>query len=322
MFEAPPRLSRLGLRAAFAVACVALLAGLGLAAISGSFSTKATNAGNTFAAAPDMEAPTVLRSVFEKFQGGVPGYVGASGRHYAYAALVDGGNPSSGINFAEALLSSPPSSRMLMPGSWTVGGDSYNYRSAEATSSDFTSGRNDYEVYADDNANNARTGNWFSFQYDPVAPLPGNVTLANGGVEGVPDAGDTITYVIDSSVDPSSLIGDWEAQPDERFPVSWDGSSRPVTVRFLSPVAYGSAHPDRDPVRVTVHDGAGPELGVLLNLGTLSLHSEAWGVDCEARFVGSTVATADDDSRVVVTLGTADPGEILTSYPLAPETCP
>lgn len=322
MPEPSPILARAGLRVGFALACLALLIGLGLAAINGSFASTVDNGGNTFAAAPDLEAPNVQRAAIEKFQGGVPGYVGASGEHYAYAAVLDGGNPSSGIAAVEAQIGSPPTPEELVPGDWELDGDSYDYRSQLSTAIGLESGENEFAVAVEDGAGNSGVGEGFTFRYDPVAPLPGEVTLANGGAAGVPDGGDTITYEIDSPVDPSSLIGDWEAEPGQRFPVSWDGSPRPVTVRFLSPAAYGSAQPEVDPVRVTVHDGAGPGLGALLNLGTLSLHSETWGVDCEARFSDSTVAMADGDQEVVVTLGSAGPGEVLTSDPLSPEACP
>ncbi len=51
-------------------------------------------------------------------------------------------------------------------------------------------------------------------------------------------------------VDPSSLVGDWSAQPDQRFAVDWNGAVRIARVVFEAQGGVG------DNARVTVLDGA------------------------------------------------------------------
>ncbi len=300
------------------------LAGLAASPIYGHFRAATANQGSRFEAAPDLTPPAVEAATVEKYQGGVAGYVGAEARLYAYAQVSDAGDPPSGVAAVTADLGAAASPFELEAGSWTIAGGGYDFGSEEQTVSlaGADPGAQPFSVPVVDVAGNAASGGGFEFEYDPVAPQPGVVALANGtGTAGVPDQGDTIAFSVDSPVDPASLLGDWESAPGQRFPHTWDGSPRPATVRFLAPSAYGSESPDEDPVQVTVDDGGGPELGEPINLGTMGLDAEAWGVDCEARFLDSTVETTGGDSEIVVTLGVAEPGSILTEPPLSPEGC-
>lgn len=304
-------------KAAFALVSLSFLAS---GTVYGSFVASVQNAGNEFSARHDLLPPEVYGATTEKYQGGVTGWIGASRSMYSYARVDDLGNPPIGIELVQAQLGSPAFDADMSSGSWTAGGSFYNYRTprTELPSDRVTPGNNPMSIYARDDYGQSTDTGGFTFRYDPVAPIPGDVELENGaGTQGVPDAGDTIKISLDEPGDPSSLIGDWENAPDQRFPTSWDGSTRDVTVQFESPLEYG-VDPDAAN-RISFLDGTGP---TRINLGQLEMWANQWGVDCLARFESSSMEMSFDNSEVTVTLGGLTPsGSILTPAPDVPEEC-
>ncbi len=100
---------------------------------------------------------------------------------------------------------------------------------------------NGWQVSVEDAAGNEAAPGGEAFVYDATAPRPVEVALANGdsSVTWTPDSGDTVTYRFDSPVDPSSLVGDWSAQPDQRFAVDWNGAVRIARGAHQPAVEFG-----------------------------------------------------------------------------------
>jgi hypothetical protein len=98
------------------------------------FSSTTSNGPNSFSsAAPDTTAPTISRAVVAKTSGGTAGTIRQGGDYYVYAQVTD----TSGIATVTTNTSSfdtGVTGASLSSGSWTVGGQTYNYRSAVLSS--------------------------------------------------------------------------------------------------------------------------------------------------------------------------------------------
>jgi hypothetical protein len=105
------------------------------------FSSTTSNSGNSLAAAPDWVAPTLARTIAARSSGaGIPGQIRQGTGFYVYAQVTDTGNPASGVSTVTANVSSvaagvTAASLATTGGPWTIGGLSYNRRSAVITAS-------------------------------------------------------------------------------------------------------------------------------------------------------------------------------------------
>ena len=145
------------------VATITAFALIAIPAALAAFSAKTENPGDIVTAAPDFVAPAITATAVAKSQGGVAGYVRKTGTYFVYANVsADTGNPASGLatvkaNVAE--LTSGQTAATMTAGTYTAGGASYNYRSAELTANATVEGTKNYSVTATDVAGNAGTAN-------------------------------------------------------------------------------------------------------------------------------------------------------------------
>jgi len=246
------------------------------------FSATTANGGNSFGVKADYEAPTVVRSEIARTTATVGGKIKGSAAYYVYAQITDGGNPASGVNTATTnvctITTASCTTVALVPGSYTVSGLTYNYRSASKTSdAGLTAGSKTYTVTAVDVATNSSGAVSFSVTVDLTAPAGSGVQTANasGGTVGKAETGDTITFTYTEAMDPASLKA------------SWDGTSTTATVSF----ANGGCGAN-DSVSVT---------GV--NLGSLCLGGGTY-VSAAQTFTNSTMVLSGSGTVVTITLGT------------------
>ncbi len=213
-------------KAATVLGAIALLALIAIPAALAAFGAKTQNEGDVVTAMPDFTPPAITATVAAKSLGGVTGYVRKGGGYYVYANVAaDTGNPASGIatvktNAAE--LTSGQTEATLVAGTYTAGGVSYNYRSAELTATATVEGSKAYTVTSADKAGNTRTIGGTAI-VDNVVPTATNVGTTNvsGGTNGLAEQGDTVVFTFSEPIDPQSIL------------TGWNGTSTPVVVRLV-----------------------------------------------------------------------------------------
>jgi hypothetical protein len=200
--------TRLVLVASLAVTLVVAVTGTTFSA----FTSQANNPGNVVSAAPDWAGPTVSAKSITKVAGGIGNYLAQNSQFYVYANVTDTGNPASGIASVNASGTLPGygyQTIALTAGAYSVGGVSYNYRSAVQTFPPMAAQTIPLSIDATDNAGNV-TNSAFNLVIDNTAGTATTVQTANGGATaGRPQAGDTITYTFSEPVEPISLINTW-----------------------------------------------------------------------------------------------------------------
>jgi hypothetical protein len=205
--------------------------GLTAAAFSGTTSEQVD-----VTAASDWTAPAVSSTVIGRAAGYDTGFIrqGAGFTYHVYANVTDSGNPAAGVGTVTTNVSSistGSTSVALTAGSYTAAGVSYNYRTASpiAPNATVTAGSPAYTVGAVDLASPANTlspSASGSVTVDNTAPAPSAIATANGGaILRRPDAGDTITFTYNETMDPFSILA------------NWTGASTSVVVRINNDVA-------------------------------------------------------------------------------------
>jgi hypothetical protein len=248
--------------------------------------SNARNATFTTAASFDTVAPTVSSSVISKTTLYWPGFVKQGGTYFVYANVTDGGVVPSGVNVVTANVTNVTTGQTavaLVPGSFTIGGVAYNYRSASVTASNpLAAGSKSYTITASDVAGNSATTSGFSVTVDNTAPTGTNVQSANAGIAGRPEIGDTITLTFSEVIDPETVLA------------GWAGASTNVVLRITN---AGSGD------TVTVRNAAN---SAQLPLGTVNLVGTGYLTmtrDFGATVTQSTMVAAGN--TIVITLGTA-----------------
>lgn len=208
----PPDFSeRIRPRRMTALAAICVLGfGLSAATALAAFATSTVSAGNEYRSAPDWIAPTTVRSVFQKSQGGIPGYIRQLGGYRVFAQVTDSGNPSSGIT--SVISDGGDGAEALSSGTiFNVGGLDYNYRSALITAPTVSEGTYPYTVTSTDGVPNSRVQSGFSVTVDNTAAFATGVQTANktSGIAGRPEIGDTATLTYNETIDPISVISGW-----------------------------------------------------------------------------------------------------------------
>jgi hypothetical protein len=210
------------------------LAGAGLIVCVGStaaaFRSPAESEGNSVTAAADFRAPAVVASAVGKAQGGATGFVKKGGAYFVYANVSDSGNPASGtasVSANVASLTAGATAVALSPGTFTAGGQTYNYRSAQQTAGPgLTEGAVSYAVLATDNASNSATGEWpATVDNTPPQATDVQATNAGGGTPGRAEQGDTVTFTYSEPVEPESILA------------GWSGGATNVVVRVTTGIA-------------------------------------------------------------------------------------
>jgi hypothetical protein len=232
----------------------------------------------------DNVAPTVSAAVINKTTGDTPGFIKRSQAYFVYANVTDAA-PSSGIstvtaNVTNITAGTTAAAMTTTGGPWTVGGVSYNYRSASLTSGGaLTAGAKTFTITATDVSANSVTQGGFSVTVDITAPTPSDVQTTNvsGGTVGKAEVGDTIIYTFSEAIDPASILA------------AWDGTSTSVTVRLNNAVNDN----------VTIYNSTNL---TQLPMGTIDLGRTDY-VTANRTFTTSTMIMSG--STITITLGTA-----------------
>ncbi|MGE5407990.1 MAG: hypothetical protein ACM3NV_05205 [Syntrophothermus sp.] len=273
---------RLAALAALSLGLVSVVAG---GSVWGAFGAGSANAGNTITAAADFLAPTSSATMIAKAAGGVPGYIRPGGTYYVYANVADSGNPASGVASVTADVSSISSGQTaaaLAAGSFTVGGVSYNRRSASLTAAAaLAEGSAPYSLTMTDAAGNSATLGSLSVTVDNTPPSAADIQTANGStIVGRAQQGDTITYTFSEPPEPESILA------------GWGGAATPVVVRLNN----GASD------TVTIYNAAN---AIQLPLGTVDLGRTGYTTsNITFGATGTASSMVLSGSTIVVTLGT------------------
>lgn len=270
-------------RASAAISLLALAACALAVGLSAASFTDTKQNSLTASAASDFLPPTASASTIAKTPGTIPGYVKKSGTYYVYANVTDSGNPGSGVASVKADVSSLTTGQTavsLVAGTYSVGGASYNYRSAQLTANaTLSEGVKTYTLALLDSAGNPGSSEG-SVMVDNSSFKGADFETVNGagGTEGKPEKGDVVRFEFNKAPDPNSIVA------------NWDGSgSKSVTV--------------------TISDNAANDTLAIggATLGTAALKGDFTA--SSATFSGSTMSLSG--STVTVVLGTAS-GSITT----------
>jgi hypothetical protein len=211
-------------RIAVALSLVALAVSALLVGFSGASFTDTAQNPQTVSAVADFLAPTAGASVIAKSQGGVAGYIRAGGTYYVYANVTDVGNPASGIASVKADVSgitTGQTAATLTAGSYSVGGVSYNYRSAELEAkSSLTAGSKSYTLALADSAGNSRSQSFSVTVNGAFAGSDFETGNAPGGTEGKPEKGDTVSFVFNQAPEPGTIVTGWNGSGTKSVTVS------------------------------------------------------------------------------------------------------
>ncbi len=180
----------------------------------------------TASATLTVNRPTVATAVIDKSAGGLASAIKQGGTYYVYANVTGSGSPPAGLASLTAdvsAISTGQSAAALSSGTYTVDGQSYNYRSALLTAkSTLSAGTDSFTVKLTDSAGTA-TSTSYSVTVDNTAPRTSNIQTTNvtGGTVGKPEAGDTVIFSYTNAVDPTTVLS------------GWDGSAQPVVVDII-----------------------------------------------------------------------------------------
>lgn len=269
---------RLALVALIVLAVVVTTVGVSYAA----FSSTTSNPASSFSAHPDWTAPSASPAVVLRNGGGVPGFISQGATYRVYANVTDSGNPLSGTATVTADVSSFDTGVIATPlysGSWTVAGQTYNYRSNLLTANAaLVPGLFGFSLGLTDNNGTNQTQNGFSVEVDNTAPSATNIQTTNvgGGTQGRPETGDTVIYTFSEPMDPTTIKA------------NWDGTSTAVTANFVQ--------------------AANDRLTTNVNLGTVDLRNAGW-VTANASYNATMVLSG---STLTMTLGTLASGSVNT----------
>jgi hypothetical protein len=227
------RTSRLDRFAALAVVVVLGVVLFESTGTSAAFLASTGNPGNTFTSIPDWKAPIVGQATVRKAEGGIPGYVRASGSYTMIANVVDdpSSNPPAGLGSATgniSTLTTGATAVALSASSQTVAGVAYTHASAAQTvTAGHAAGSFSISVTAADLVSPPNSGlTSFTAVVDNTAPFASTVTaspavvVTNGGTVNRADAGDTITYLWNEPIDPASIIAGWDGTGSQNVTVN------------------------------------------------------------------------------------------------------
>ena len=211
-------------RTSVTLSLVALAACVLAVGFSGASFTDTTQNPQTVSAATDFLPPIAAASVIAKTQGGATGYIKAAGTYYVYANVTDAGNPASGVASVKADVSgitTGQTAATLTTGSYSVGGVSYNYRSAELEArSSLAPGSQSYTLALADSAGNSRSPSFSVMVNGAFAGSDFETGNAPGGTEGKPEKGDTVTFVFNQAPEPGSIVSGWDGSGTKSVSVS------------------------------------------------------------------------------------------------------
>jgi hypothetical protein len=281
------------------------LALIAIPAALAAFSSNTENPGDTITAAPDFVSPAITATAVGKTQGGATGFVKKGGTYFVYANIsADTGNPASGLatvkaNAAE--LSSSQTAATMTAGSYTAGGASYNYRSAELTANATVEGSKTIPITATDVAGNAGTVN-ATANLDGVAPTATDIQTTNvaAGTSGLAEIGDKITYTYSEPIEPESILA------------GWNGTSTNVVVRLVDNGLLGLPAGNDEAVVYNAANSTQLPMGAI-NMGRSDYVAGLLGGSVYFGATGTASSMAMSGNAITITLGTYSAESILVA---------
>jgi hypothetical protein len=155
------------------------------------------------------------------------GYIKRSGTYYVYADIA--GTPSS-VTANVGTITSGQTAVPLTPGNYVVGGEIYNYRSAQLTAgATVATGNISYTVTP---AGSTPTSG--STVVDATLPTPVDVQTVNkGATAGTPEAADAVIFTYSEPIEPCTLIPGWDGDGTEPVVTYFDdGGTRDDSLTF------------------------------------------------------------------------------------------
>lgn len=254
-----------------------------------------TVGGNAFTTAAkfDIVPPTISASVISKTTEYLTGYVKQGGDFYVYANVTDTGTNATGVASVTADVSSIKAgvtSLALAAGSYSVGGVSYNYRSALQTADNpKANGTYSYSITATDNAANSANAS-YSVVIDSTAPTGSDIQTTNGGATvGRPELGDSIIFTYSEQIDPQTILS------------GWTGASTSVVVRFTNNGTTDS---------FAIWNAAN---NAQLPLGSVNTTGDYVSANLTFGATGTPSTMIQSGSTVTITLGTASSTSVKTN---------
>jgi hypothetical protein len=241
-----------------------------------------------------VNRPQIGTSVIAKNSGGVAGQIKAGGNYFVYANATGSGNPPTGLSTLQANVSTITTGQTalaLTAGSYTAGGQSYNYRSAQQTANaGLTAGSKSYTLTLTDTAG-SQTQSSFTVNVDNTVPTATDIqTQNNNTTVGLPQITDTITRTFSEPIDPESVLA------------GWNGSATPVVVHLVNALILVGGNDGTQVFDAT--DAAQLPLGQI-DLGRTDYVTGVLGGEI-ARFgaTGTASSMQMTGSTIVITLGT------------------
>ncbi len=170
--------------------------------------------GETASRGITVDAPKVTASVIAKSNGGRAGKIRQGGTYYVFANVSGSGSPPTGLASLTADVSTVTTGQTAAPlsnGSFTVGGQSYNYRSAVLTANaTLSEGSKAYTVRLTDSGGTVTNSN-YSVTVDNTRPTATDVQTTNvsGGTTGRAEPGDTMTLTFSEQMEETSVLAGW-----------------------------------------------------------------------------------------------------------------
>jgi hypothetical protein len=255
---------------------------------NGTHTVYAVGSGGDHAQQPiTVDRPQVAASVIAKSNGGRANRIRQGGAYHVYANVSGSGNPPAGLASLTAdvtAVTTGQANAALTNGSYTVGGQSYNYRSAQLTANaSLSAGSKPYTVKLTD-AGGTQTTSSYSVTVDNTKPTAVDVQTANvsGGTTGRAELGDTITFTYSEDIEPISILA------------GWNGAATSVVLR-LNNSGGGDT--------VTVYNATNT---ALLPLGTVNMsRTDYTSASRTFGLTGTPSTMSMSGATVTITLGTA-----------------
>ena len=261
--------------ALLAVATVAIAAS-NVGVTFGAFAGQTAASANVITAMPDFRGPTISAVAIGKSTGFASGFIRSGGTYYVYANVTDVGTPPSGVATVRANVTNVTVGQTAVPltaGTYSAGGASYNYRSAQLTAAALPNSTIGFSVTATDAASNASLLNG-SVTVDSAAPAASGIA-ASGGVASRTDVGDVFALTTTDTLDSFRLLA------------NWTGAATTVQVRLLNQ-GGGDRLEIRDPTGVTI-----------LPFGTISLGRTDYAT-ATVTFPASTMTQSGNTISIVL----------------------
>lgn len=226
--------------------------------------------------------PEIANSVGSKITLYIPGYIRQGGTYYVYANVSDSTGVAS-VTVNTSTFDTGVTAAALVAGSYTVGGVTYNYRTASLTAdTPKAEGTYAYTLTATDTGGHVRNASGYTVVMDNTRPAGSNVQTTNAGVAGRPELGDTITITFSDVIDPETVLA------------GWTGAATSVVVR----VAQNTGGD-----RVTIRNAAN---SANLPFGTVNLIGLNYvTVTRDFGATGTPSSMVMSGSTITITLGTA-----------------